>query len=162
MELFDDTGATFNRDRTRRYVLWRIWRPLEPRLMFIGLNPSTANESDPDPTITKIRAYVHRWGYGGFYMLNLFTQVTPYPEDLLAVKGFSLGDLGYLVKYSKLAEKIVFCWGAFDTNYRADKVNEIFRDAYCLGYNRDGSPFHPMYKDPNLKLIKFIWQKQLN
>ena len=53
-DLFDDNGADFSPDRKHRYSLWRIWDRSKPLVMFIGLNPSTANESDNDPTIRSV------------------------------------------------------------------------------------------------------------
>jgi hypothetical protein len=43
--LFEDNGAEFSTDRKYRYALWRKWDAINPLAMFIGLNPSTANES---------------------------------------------------------------------------------------------------------------------
>jgi hypothetical protein len=152
----ENKGAKFDALRTRRYVLWRVWDESKPKLMFIGLNPSTANETTPDPTITKIKSYCKAWGYGGFYMLNLFTQVTPDPDQLTDPQTVSIADLSMISKYAKVVNGIVFCWGAFPhAVIRATKVIGMFPDALCLGHNTDGSPFHPMYKNPNLQLIRY-------
>jgi len=37
--------------------------------LFIGLNPSTANEEVDDPTIRRCVNYAKDWGYGGFMMV---------------------------------------------------------------------------------------------
>ena len=49
------TGAEFSECRTWRYVLWRRWgwHGFAKQVMFIGLNPSTADETDDDPTIRR-------------------------------------------------------------------------------------------------------------
>jgi hypothetical protein len=65
----------FSTDRKYRYALWRKWDAINPLAMFIGLNPSTANEDGDDRTIERITAIVTNWGYGGFYMMNLFAIV---------------------------------------------------------------------------------------
>ena len=75
-------GAQFTEDRQYRYALWRIWNEDKPLVMFIGLNPSTANEYKNDPTIRRVMRYAADWGYGGVYMMNLFAWVTPYPKEL--------------------------------------------------------------------------------
>ena len=36
-----------------RYALTRVWDPLEPRLSFVMLNPSTATEVQNDPTVER-------------------------------------------------------------------------------------------------------------
>lgn len=40
--------------------------------MFIGLNPSTADESKDDPTIRRCIRFAKDWGYGGLLMMNAF------------------------------------------------------------------------------------------
>jgi len=40
--------------------------------MFIGLNPSTADETSDDPTLTRCINYAKYWGFGGVCMANLF------------------------------------------------------------------------------------------
>lgn len=66
MELFLDNnnGAIFSDDRKYRYVLWRSWDNEKPRVMFIGLNPSTANESTDDLRVYAelSRDIVFAWG----------------------------------------------------------------------------------------------------
>ncbi len=59
--------------RTYRYVLWREWDMVNTEYaMFIGLNPSTADEIEDDPTIRRCVDYATRWGYGALCMTNLF------------------------------------------------------------------------------------------
>lgn len=82
MNLFEDNGATFSSCRKYRYALWRIWDSSKSMVMFIGLNPSTANEVAPDNTIKRVEAIVHNWNYGGFYMMNLFAIVSADPTVL--------------------------------------------------------------------------------
>jgi hypothetical protein len=40
--------------------------------MFIGLNPSTADETIDDPTIRRCVIFAKDWGYGALCMTNLF------------------------------------------------------------------------------------------
>lgn len=40
--------------RTYRYELQRIWDESKPYAMFIGLNPSTADETEDDPTFVAV------------------------------------------------------------------------------------------------------------
>jgi hypothetical protein len=57
------TGAEFSKDRIHRYALYRIWDESKPLIMFIGLNPSTADENKDDPTIKRCVAFAKHWGY---------------------------------------------------------------------------------------------------
>jgi hypothetical protein len=40
--------------------------------MFIGLNPSTADETNNDPTIRRCIGFAQTWGYGAVCVTNLF------------------------------------------------------------------------------------------
>lgn len=66
-------------DSTCRYVLGT--NGLKP-LFVIGLNPSTANDRIPDPTIRKVMGFAERNGFDSFVMLNLYPQRTPRPDRL--------------------------------------------------------------------------------
>ena len=72
-----ESGAGFSLCRTWRYKLWRRWSSAGPIVAFIGLNPSTADELNDDPTIRRCIGFARHWGFGGMYMLNVFA----YPLD---------------------------------------------------------------------------------
>lgn len=42
--------AIFSEDKIYRYVLIRIWDDYLPKIIFIGLNPSVADENSSDKT----------------------------------------------------------------------------------------------------------------
>jgi hypothetical protein len=56
------SDARFSSDRIYRYALSRAWDCSRPRIMFIGLNPSTSDELEDDPTIRRCLAYAGTWG----------------------------------------------------------------------------------------------------
>lgn len=148
-------GAIFSEDKKYRYVLWRIWDKNKPLIMFIGLNPSTANEYIDDPTIRRIKTFTKIWEYGGFYMLNLFTYITVYPEELIKCNNPLKLANWYLEIYVKKCEKIVFAWGSFqEAKNRAEEIINRLK-GYALKINKDGMPAHPLYIPTNTKLIKF-------
>ena len=68
-------NATFSSCRTYRYSLSRIWDKKKKYVLFVGLNPSTADEEVDDPTIRRCINYAKNWGYGGFLMVNLFYRI---------------------------------------------------------------------------------------
>lgn len=144
--LFDDSGAIFSDDRKYRYALCRMWFINKPLVMFVGLNPSTANETQDDPTIRRVCKFAFDWDFGGVYMTNLFAWVTPYPQELLKVSD-PLGDNDkWLQTAWDKSAKVIFAWGAFkEAKERAAQVSGMFTNAYCLGKNADGSPKHPLY-----------------
>lgn len=149
-------GAEFSADRKYRYALWRIWDKSKPLVMFIGLNPSTANESSPDPTITRVINFARDWGYGGLYMMNLFGIVSSKPEILLTDPD-PLGENDHwLEKIAIECEIIVFCWGVFkQARLRAEDVKRRFPRAYCLKKTKEGHPWHPLYVAAKTKPIPY-------
>lgn len=154
--LFSNDGATFSDCRKYRYALWRIWDNSKPLIMFIGLNPSTANGTKSDPTITRVRNFASSWGFGGFYMMNLFALVSPYPEDLKKSEN-PLGDNnGWLEKISAECSEIVCAWGNFkEAQERSREVLKMFPGAKALQINKNGTPKHPLYCKSDLKPILF-------
>ena len=158
--MFEDNGATFSDCRNYRYALWRIWDKNKPLAMVIGLNPSTANETKSDPTIRRLEGMVREWEYGGFYMMNLFAIVSPYPE-VLKTHPDPLGDNnGWLQRIEPLCKMVVFAWGNFkEAEERAKEVVEMFPDAYALHINKNGSPKHPLYCPKATKPIRFTLTK---
>jgi len=148
-------GAIFSEDRRYRYVLWRHWDE-RPKAMFIGLNPSTANETKQDNTITKVCKIAAFNGFGGVYMLNLFGIVSAHPEILVGHPDPIGKQDGYLDYYSQICSKIVFAWGNFkEARDRSMVIEQRFSDAYALHINKNGSPKHPLYCKDNTMLIKF-------
>lgn len=115
IELFSDKGAIFSDDRTFRYALWRNWDRSKPAVMFIGLNPSKADESRDDATISTVVRFSKDWGCGGVYMCNLFAFVSTDPAALLVNQEEKVGELNdfYLREIGSKAGMVVFAWGSF-------------------------------------------------
>ena len=65
-----------------RYELRRTWDDRLPVLLWIGLNPSTADHIQDDPTNRRIAGFSRRWGYGGYVLANLFAYRSPDPKAL--------------------------------------------------------------------------------
>src|SRR5690554_6900188 len=76
---------------TYRYTLTRSdygdapWLSMhEPRLLWIMLNPSTADETADDPTIRRVKAFTRRLGYSGLTVVNLYAMRSTDPRGLWA------------------------------------------------------------------------------
>ncbi len=150
-----NAGAEFSEDRMYRYALWRIWDRDTPLIAFIGLNPSTANETDDDPTIRRVVSFSKKWGYGGVYMVNLFAYVTSDPAQLSQCED-PLGDNDFWLDHvARICLKVVFAWGSFPQ--AADRAREVIQkfDGYALVVNKDGSPRHPLYVLASTELIQY-------
>lgn len=155
-DLWDSKGALFSEDRKYRYALLRNWDLNKPLIMFIGLNPSTANENQDDATIRRVCRFAFDWDFGGVYMMNLFAWVTPYPEELRKVED-PIGDNDkWLIKAQAKCDEVVFCWGNFpEAKERSEQVMKMFPSAKALILNKDGTPRHPLYVPANTVPVEF-------
>lgn len=153
-----DFGAEFSECRKYRYALWRIWDKTKPLVMFIGLNPSTANETDNDPTIKSVGRISKHNGFGGFYMMNCFAFVSTNPADLQLENNNEVNDF-WLNKIAAECKTIVFAWGNFDvvkTTGRYWEIKQMFGDeAMVLANNKNGSPKHPLYCKSSTEFVKW-------
>lgn len=157
MNVEEMKGAIFSPCKKYRYALWRKWDIKKPMVMFIGLNPSSANEINDDPTIKRVVSIAKNLGAGGIYMLNLFAIVSRYPNVLTTCEDPIKDNDKYLQRYGEVCPTVIFAWGAFkQAKDRAKQVIEMFPDAMALHINNDGSPKHPLYCKSEIKLIKFI------
>lgn len=150
-DLFEniDKGAKFSDCRNYRYALWRIWDKSKPLVMFIGLNPSTANEDENDPTIRSVERISKYNGYGGFYMMNCFPYVSTDPNLLfLGITPLTQEKNNrYLLDIGKICTDVVFAWGNFKEvdNDVVRFLSSLFPNAKTLHVNKNGSPKHPLY-----------------
>ncbi len=148
MNLFPvNQGAAVSACGQYRYSLWRIWDKAKPLILFIGLNPSTADADRDDPTIRRCKGFASALGYGGFYMGNLFAYRATKPADMKACPN-PVGRYTdeWLKTADSLCQMVIFVWGTQGSHLGRDKeVIGLFPNAYCLGQNEDGSPKHPLY-----------------
>ena len=145
-EMKQSKGAEFSACRKYRYVLWRIWHADLPKILFIGLNPSTADEDQNDPTIRRVISFAQNWGYGGIYMMNLFAYISSKPEVLKTCFDPLKDNDKFLEKYFKQSGDVLFAWGAFkEARQRAVLISTKFPKALCFYKNKDGSPVHPLF-----------------
>ena len=155
--LLVNKNATFSDCRKYRYALSRTWNGKKKTILFIGLNPSTANEKIDDPTIRRCINYAQNWGYGSLLMVNLFSYRSTLPSELKNVKNPIGNDNDLqIIELSKKADIAVAAWGNEGTLLNRDKeVKKILPNLMCLKINKSGQPSHPLYQKKDLKLIKY-------
>lgn len=145
--------ATLSPCRTYRYDLLRQWEPCIEPLIVIGLNPSTADETEDDQTIRKCIGFAQRWGYGGIIMLNLFAYRSR-DQSVLKDVADPIGPKNdqYLQEWCMHASgRVLVVWGnGGDLHSRGWDVRRLLEDvcqvqAMCLGKNHNGTPKHPVY-----------------
>lgn len=149
----------FSTCRQYRYCLWREWDITNPDYaMFVGLNPSTADEVENDNTIRACMGYAKRWGYGALCMANLFAFCATKPA-VMKVYTAPVGPDNdkWLVELAKDAGLIVAAWGGGGTHLQRDGVVKrlLAGKLACLKIIKHGHPHHPLYLDADLKPIPF-------
>lgn len=156
-----DKGATLSECRTYRYSLWRIWDPALPVMTWIGLNPSTADETKDDMTIKLCVQRAKMADCGGIRMLNLFAFRATKPADMkLASDPVGPENNATLMSDASDSGKVVAAWGA-DGDYlgRAAQVIRMMAVAeiplYCLGTTKGGHPKHPLRIPYTQEFVRF-------
>ena len=131
--------------RTYRYALDRIWDPHLPALLWVLYNPSTADETEDDPTLRRCISFARSWGYGGLCIINLFSLRTPDPSILRGHSQPKGPDHERCFQEALEGHSDVVCaWGLQGgpiSSHFSPGTHRIFH----LGLNRDGSPKHPLY-----------------
>ena len=147
------TSAEFSTCRKYRYALWRIWDESKGLAMFIGLNPSTADEVENDPTVNRCISFAKDWGYGGLCMTNLFAYRETDPHKMKTQREPVGPDNDkWLTKLAREAAIILAAWGNHGSHLdRSSEVKKLIPNLHCLGVNKTGEPKHPLYLKGSLK-----------
>jgi len=156
----EPSGAVFAEERTHRLYLWRRWNNNLPWIMFIGLNPSTADERLNDPTIRRCIGFAEKWGYGGIFMCNVFTLVSSDPRKLNTETPLVIGAHLAMRVIRDRCTKAVAAWGSLIIKVRRgeDRAERIQRDLsplHCLGTTKQGYPRHPLYLPGDTELKEY-------
>src|SRR5580765_5070589 len=76
-------GATISPDGKYRYLLSREYEDgMFGTVLFVMLNPSTADATKDDATIRRCVGFTKRWGYSTLEVVNLFAFRATHPRDL--------------------------------------------------------------------------------
>jgi hypothetical protein len=145
--------AYVSNDKLYRYWLSRIWDATLPVVIFLCLNPSTADALKNDQTIHKVMRYAKAWGFGGVIMINLYAFRARKPNVMLSARD-PVGPHNdrWLYLWWEQARRtgapIVCAWG---NNAKSDRVTSVLRMARECGITLHvlklgkTSPSHPLY-----------------
>ena len=171
--------AIFSSDGAYRYRLDREL-PKQPGLsqtvMFVMLNPSTADAWTNDPTVARCIRFAYGWGYERLIVTNLFAFRSTDPKVIRAKGNLAVdecwGRIGPEPKKcndahiyeAAIASHLVVCaWGNHGALlnrgrdvYRLLYDDEISAEVKCLGVNKTGQPKHPLYLRADTELESFI------
>ena len=131
-----------------RYGLSRVWTPDAPALLFIMLNPSTADEHRNDPTVARCETRARSMGYGGVMIANIFAFRATRPQDLkLADAPIGDANEAVLANWTQRAGMTIAAWGVHGghRNQAANVAQSLKGPLFHLGLTKDGHPRHPLY-----------------
>lgn len=157
-----ESKASFSPDRLYRFTLYRRWAEVGQEILFICLNPSTADEEYNDPTVWRCVNFARDWGYRGVWVGNLFGLRATNPAKLMTAR-FSrsvdlIGRTNSLVLrlMASRCAKVVYAWGNHGHLLnRGRQVVDMIGPGWCFGVNKSGEPRHPLYVPRNAQLIRY-------
>lgn len=168
------TGATLSECRSYRYALWRRWndsriRDIESKdlgpdfsrmVAFIGLNPSTADETADDPTIRRCIGFAKLWGFDGMCMLNLFALRATDPEEMKRhSEPIGVHNDACLRRGVRLFGKTIACWGVHGSHMNRHYAIRGFiqpSQLWHLGLTKSGQPKHPLYLRADTEPVQWL------
>lgn len=141
-----------------RHALHRRWAA-GPVLGWVMLNPSTATETQDDPTIARCGVRARALGFGGIAVANLFALRATDPQSLhRAADPEGAGADAALVQALAGVAQIVCAWGNHGALHgRGAQVLGLLRRTglplHHLGFTVQGQPRHPLYVALSAPLI---------
>lgn len=160
-------GAAFSACGLYRYTLTRRITDGSRTVVFICLNPSTADAERDDPTSRRCIGYARDWGFARMVMLNLFAYRSTDPKALAKLsleQAVGPENVAHIESQALTASIVVCAWGANAkvAPYHAYKVAKGLRqlgvELYALGFTKGSYPRHPLYLRRDLKPEPWNWE----
>lgn len=123
-------------------------------MLFIGLNPSTADAIEDDPTIRRCIRFAYDRGYGQLVVANLFAYRATSPAVLKRTSHpIGRANNRWLRRLAAESDVCVAAWGNGGRYLGRDtQVIELLSDLQCLGVTASGAPKHPLYVPADTKV----------
>jgi hypothetical protein len=147
--------ATLTQDNKYRYKLSRIWDEEKPSVLFIMLNPSTADANIDDPTIRRVVNFAKSWGYGGVFVGNLYAFRSTDPKVLKHIDDpVGEDNIEHIKQLIGLSDMVIYAWG--NNHKEPSWLCELVDTPYCIDVSRNRIPKHPLYLKGTLKPQKYV------
>lgn len=134
----------------------------ECNLLWLMLNPSTADHEVDDATIRRVMGFSRRFGADACTVVNLFALRSTDPRYLRGHPD-PVGPYNdqVLTTMSSAAQRVVCAYGALGAfQDRAQHVLKLLRGTgsalLALGVTKDGHPRHPLYLPNAAELQDFV------
>jgi len=169
--------AEFDGEGKHRYWLSRsVPSEFAGRIgLCLALNPSKAGatDDDDDHTVRKWKGFAKRWGWGGFWVGNLFSYIETESQKLRQISyAHAVGERNneVLAAMIAVAPEIVLCWGnnvPHALRRRVDEVLDLVRvrrsplsSVSCLGLTAQGAPWHPLRLGYDTPLQPWVFKEK--
>lgn len=155
MTLSEMSGATFSEDQVYRHLLWRLTGADGPLLLALMLNPSVADATRSDPTVSRqVKRAAILGCTGGLLVANAYDLVSTdpsllktHPAPLSPNNNEHIAAAAVRVKAS--GGMCIAGWGKHCSIDRQVYLQSLFMELgiplLCLKQNEDMSPMHPLY-----------------
>jgi hypothetical protein len=145
-----------------RYTLRRSLGLIGMRqVLWVMLNPSTADATQDDNTIRRCKTFSQAWGFAEMVVVNLYAYRSTEPERLWDVADpVGPDNDDYIRELAKRSDLTLCAWGQPGPDRgRAHHVRGLIEGVSgapsFLRQNKDGSPGHPLYLPG--KLTPQVW-----
>jgi len=153
------SNGVYSNNQSNRSSLQITWASTStPKsAVAIGINPSKANNSRSDKTITTLSRFLDAYGFTELTMLNLFQSYSTPQSGIITSTATNFNN--YKDMFDK-ADAIIIVWG-IGRKYAKEKKNALqvlqnYKDKlYCISKG-DKSPLHPSRMSYECSLNKFI------
>lgn len=164
------SGAVLSADGRYRYALVRRFDLSAPEaLVWVMLNPSTADASTDDPTIRKCVGFAQRAGFGAIVVVNLYAFRETSPKNLIRALTTGVDVIGpdNDAHIAAAVEGRVVCaaWGATQVPRIHARIaavralTTVAREVRCLGLSQTAprQPRHPLMLPYSTPFEAFHW-----
>ena len=150
---YRESWTEFSPGRNWRYRLVRVWDSKRPRLAWVILNGSDADEHHNDPTVRRCISFARAWGYGGVDIANLYGLVSKNPGALRRHSDPVGADNDrHLAAVCSENDLTVLAWGPDACADRVHAVTQKLRrltgshggSLAVLGWTQGEQPLHPL------------------
>ncbi len=141
-------GAVFSACGLYRYRLERHFETGDGKVLWVMLNPSTADAHRDDNTIRRVKSFSQAWGFRIALVGNVYAFRSTNPRGLRTADDPTGPDnVKHLQEMASEASLIVAAWGQHVLEADAEPVRGLlsrYGNVWCLGVGRGGKPKHPL------------------
>ncbi len=153
----DGEYADKQKYRSRLTVTWR--NCVNKRAVVIGINPSKANDSKSDRTLTVTARFLNMYGIDEFLMLNIYENYATNPKDMGKKRKTKFQRFHHELEE---ADIIFIAWGVSKNHYKTEKrrIEKILKPyqekLYCAVNENGNMPVHPRRIRYNYAIARYI------